>query len=100
MESVIHHFKFFTQGFQVPPGATYTATEHPKGSPSNFTGFWDKSNFILLFFSGEFGVYLVSDGSSLPYKCRIRSPSFIHLSSMNGLSKNHLFADMVAILGQ
>lgn len=77
MEGLIHHFKLFSQGFQVPPGSTYTATEHPKG---------------------EFGVYLVSDGGSLPYRCRIRAPSFVHLSSMHALSKKHFLADIVAIL--
>lgn len=77
MESVIHHFKLFSQGFQVPPGSIYAATEHPKG---------------------EFGVYLVSDGGSLPYRCKIRAPSFVHLSSIHALSKNLLLADLVAIL--
>lgn len=77
MEGLIHHFKFFSQGFQIPPGSTYTVTEHPKG---------------------EFGVYLVSDGTSLPYRCKIRAPSFVHLSSMNALGKNCLLADAVAIL--
>jgi hypothetical protein len=60
MESLIHHFKLFTEGFSVPPGATYTAVEAPKG---------------------EFGVYLVSDGSSVPYRCKIRAPGFAHLVS-------------------
>nr|XP_023021331.1 NADH dehydrogenase [ubiquinone] iron-sulfur protein 2, mitochondrial-like isoform X1 [Leptinotarsa decemlineata] len=77
MESLINHFKLFTQGFQVPPGSTYTSIEHPKG---------------------EFGVYLVSDGSSLPYRCRIRPPSFIHLAGINHLGKDTLIADVVAIL--
>ncbi|KAJ8943702.1 hypothetical protein NQ314_009675 [Rhamnusium bicolor] len=79
MESLIHHFKLFSQGFQVPPGATYTSIEHPKG---------------------EFGVYLVSDGTSRPYRCKIRAPAFIHLSAMDHLSKNHLLADAVAVLGE
>ncbi|XP_044259563.1 NADH-ubiquinone oxidoreductase 49 kDa subunit-like [Tribolium madens] len=77
MEAVIHHFKIFSQGFHVPPGSTYTSIEHPKG---------------------EFGVYLVSDGSSLPYRCKIRTPSFIHLSGINRMGKNHFLADVVAIL--
>ncbi|CAG9860878.1 unnamed protein product [Phyllotreta striolata] len=77
MESLIHHFKLFSQGFQVPPGDTYTCVEHPKG---------------------EFGVYLVSDGSSMPYRCKIRAPSFIHLSAMNYLGKNLFLADVVAVL--
>ncbi|CAH1374278.1 unnamed protein product [Tenebrio molitor] len=66
MEAVIHHFKYFSQGFQVPPGSTYTAIEHPKG---------------------EFGVYLVSDGSSVVYRCKIRTPSFIHLSGIPMMGK-------------
>lgn len=80
MESVIHHFKLFSQGFQVPPGSTYTATEHPKG---------------------EFGVYLVSDGTSMPYKCKIRAPAFVHLSSIDRLATRHgahMLADVVGIL--
>ncbi|XP_056633357.1 NADH-ubiquinone oxidoreductase 49 kDa subunit-like [Diorhabda sublineata] len=77
MEALIHHFKLFSQGFQVPPGATYTSIEHPKG---------------------EFGVYLVSDGSSVVYRCKIRSPSFIHLSAMDYMGRNHYIADVVAML--
>ncbi|CAH1155070.1 unnamed protein product [Phaedon cochleariae] len=77
MESMIHHFKLFSQGFQVPPGETYTSIEHPKG---------------------EFGVYLVSDGSSIPYRCKIRAPGFIHLSGMDYLGKNSFLADVVAVL--
>jgi NADH dehydrogenase (ubiquinone) Fe-S protein 2 len=79
MEAVIHHFKYFSQGFQVPPGSTYTAIEHPKG---------------------EFGVYLVSDGSSVVYRCKIRTPSFIHLSGIPMMGKNHFLSDIVAILGE
>lgn len=62
MEAVIHHFKFWTEGYQVPPGATFTAVEAPKG---------------------EFGVYLVSDGTSRPYRCKIKAPGFVHLASMD-----------------
>ena len=65
MEALIHHFKLFTQGFQVPPGATYTAIEAPKG---------------------EFGVYLVSDGSSKPYRCKIKAPGFAHLAAMRHMA--------------
>merc|ERR1712212_225215 len=78
MESLIHHFKLFTQGFQVPAGATYTAIEAPKG---------------------EFGVYLVSDGSSKPYRCKIKAPGFLHLALMDHIGKNHMLADIVAIIG-
>merc|ERR1711910_33919 len=78
MESLIHHFKLFTQGFQVPAGATYTAIEAPKG---------------------EFGVYLVSDGSSKPYRCKIKAPGFHHLALMDHIGKNHMLADIVAIIG-
>merc|ERR1712179_782288 len=78
MESLIHHFKLFTQGFTVPAGATYTAIEAPKG---------------------EFGVYLVSDGSSKPYRCKIKAPGFLHLALMDHIGKNHMLADIVAIIG-
>lgn len=78
MEALIHHFKLFTQGYQVPPGATYTAIEAPKG---------------------EFGVYLVSDGSSKPYRCKIKAPGFAHLAALDKLSYDHLLADVVAIIG-
>ena len=78
MEALIHHFKLYTEGFHVPPGETYTAIEAPKG---------------------EFGVYLVSDGTNRPYRCKIRSPSFAHLQSMVYLSRGHMLADSVAILG-
>merc|ERR1719342_519250 len=78
MEALIHHFKLFTQGFQVPAGATYTAIEAPKG---------------------EFGVYLVSDGSSRPYRCKIKAPGFLHLALMDHIGKNHMLADIVAIIG-
>ncbi|XP_054740801.1 NADH-ubiquinone oxidoreductase 49 kDa subunit [Anastrepha obliqua] len=78
MEELIHHFKFFTQGFAVPPGQTYTAVESPKG---------------------EFGVYLVSDGTAKPYRCKIRAASYPHLALMNKLTFKHLLADAVAIIG-
>ncbi|CAD5217103.1 unnamed protein product [Bursaphelenchus okinawaensis] len=78
MESLIHHFKFFTEGFQVPPGATYTATEAPKG---------------------EFGVYLVADGTSKPYRCYIRAPGFAHLAKIHDVTYMSLIADVVAVIG-
>ena len=78
MEAIIHHFKFFTEGFHVPEGETYTAVEAPKG---------------------EFGVYLISDNTSRPYRCKIRAPGFSHLQAFNLLSKGHLLADVPAILG-
>uniref|UniRef100_A0A0N5BGD0 Complex I-49kD n=1 Tax=Strongyloides papillosus TaxID=174720 RepID=A0A0N5BGD0_STREA len=78
MESLIHHFKFFTEGYQVPAGATYVATEAPKG---------------------EFGVYLVSDGTSKPYRCFIRAPGFAHLAAIHDVSYMSLIADVVAIIG-
>jgi len=78
MEALIHHFKLFTQGYQVPPGATYTAIEAPKG---------------------EFGVYLISDGSSRPYRCKIKAPGFAHLAALEKIGKQHMLADVVAIIG-
>ncbi len=78
MESLIHHFKLYTEGYKVPKGETYTSVEAPKG---------------------EFGVYLVSDGSNKPYKCKIRAPGFAHLQAMDFCSKGHMLADIVAILG-
>jgi NADH-quinone oxidoreductase subunit D len=78
MESLIHHFKLYTEGFHVPAGETYTAVEAPKG---------------------EFGVYLVADGSNRPYKCKIRAPGFPHLQAMDYMCKGHMLADSVAILG-
>lgn len=78
MEALIHHFKLFTEGVNVPPGATYTVVEAPKG---------------------EFGVYLVSDGSSKPYKCKIRPPGFVHLSALNHMASGHMLADLVTIIG-
>ena len=78
MESLIHHFKLYTEGYKVPKGETYTSVEAPKG---------------------EFGVYLVSDGSNKPYKCKIRAPGFAHLQAIDFCSKGHMLADLVAILG-
>lgn len=78
MEALIHHFKLYTEGYHVPAGETYTAVEAPKG---------------------EFGVYLVSDGSNKPYKCKIRAPGFAHLQGLEFMSKGHLLADLVTIIG-
>ncbi|TXH34829.1 MAG: NADH-quinone oxidoreductase subunit D [Rhodospirillaceae bacterium] len=78
MEALIHHFKLYTEGFHVPEGETYCAVEAPKG---------------------EFGVYLVSDGSNKPYRCKIRAPGFAHLQAMEFCSKGYMLADSVAILG-
>jgi len=78
MEALIHHFKLFTEGYHVPAGATYTATESPKG---------------------EFAVYLVADGTNRPYRCKIRPTGFAHLQAMEVLSKRHMLADAVAIIG-
>ncbi len=78
MEALIHHFKVFTEGFHVPAGETYTAVEAPKG---------------------EFGVYLVSDGTNKPYRCKIRAPGFAHLQAMDFLSRGHMLADVVANIG-
>src|ERR1700710_21799 len=78
MEALIHHFKLYTEGFHVPEGEVYAAVEAPKG---------------------EFGVYLIADGSNKPYKCKIRAPGFTHLSAMDFLCKGYLLADVSAILG-
>jgi len=78
MEALIHHFKLYTEGYHVPAGATYTAVEAPKG---------------------EFGVYLVADGTNRPYRCKIRSTGFSHLQAAEKLTKGHMLADMVVILG-
>lgn len=78
MESLIHHFKLYTEGYSVPAGETYTATEAPKG---------------------EFGVYLVSNGSSRPYRCKLRAPGFSHLSALDFMAKGHMVADVVTIIG-
>jgi NADH-quinone oxidoreductase subunit D len=78
MEALIHHFKLFTEGFHVPPGATYAAVESPKG---------------------EFAVYLVADGTNRPYRCKIRPTGFAHLQAIEVMSKRHMLADAVAIIG-
>lgn len=78
MESLIHHFKLYSEGYAVPKGETYTSVEAPKG---------------------EFGVYLVSDGSSKPYRCKIRAPGFAHLQSLDWMTKGHFIADVVTIIG-
>ncbi len=78
MEALIHHFKLYTEGYKVPQGEVYAAVEAPKG---------------------EFGVYLVSDGSNKPYRCKIRAPGFAHLQAMDFLCRGHMLADVSAILG-
>lgn len=78
MEALIHHFKLYTEGFHVPAGEVYACVEAPKG---------------------EFGVYLVADGSNKPYRCKIRAPGFSHLAAMDHLNRGHLLADVSAILG-
>ncbi len=78
MEALIHHFKLYSEGYSVPKGEAYMCVEAPKG---------------------EFGVYLYSDGSNRPYRCRIKAPSFAHLQALDFMSKGHLMADLVAILG-
>lgn len=78
MESLIHHFKLFTEGYTVPAGEAYAAVEHPKG---------------------EFGVYMMSDGANKPYRLKIRAPGFAHLSALDEMSRGHMLADVVAIIG-
>ncbi len=78
MEALIHHFKLYTEGFHVPAGEVYVATESPKG---------------------EFGVYLVSDGTNKPYRCKIRPTAFSHLQAMDFMLKGHMLADATAVLG-
>lgn len=78
MEALIHHFKLYTEGFKVPEGEVYAAVEAPKG---------------------EFGVYLVSDGSNRPYRCKIRAPGFVHLQAMDFMCRGHMLADAPAVLG-
>jgi NADH-quinone oxidoreductase subunit D len=78
MEELIHHFKLFTEGMHVPPGEVYAAVEAPKG---------------------EFGIYLISDGANKPYRVKIRPPGFVHLSALDEMSRGHMIADVVAIIG-
>lgn len=78
MEALIHHFKLYTEGYRVPEGETYAAVEAPKG---------------------EFGVYLVSDGTNKPYRCKIRAPGFAHMAAMDFMCKGHMLADAPAVLG-
>jgi NADH-quinone oxidoreductase subunit D len=78
MEELIHHFKLFTEGMHVPEGEVYAAVEHPKG---------------------EFGIYLVSDGANKPYRMKIRPPGFVHLAALDEMSRGHMIADAVAIIG-
>jgi NADH-quinone oxidoreductase subunit D len=78
MEELIHHFKLFTEGMHVPSGEAYSAVEHPKG---------------------EFGIYLISDGANKPYRLKIRAPGFVHLSAMDEMSRGHMLADAVTIIG-
>jgi len=78
MEALIHHFKLFTEGYRTPPGEVYACVEAPKG---------------------EFGVYLVSDGSNRPYRCKIRAPGYPHLQAMDWMNRGHMLADVSAILG-
>ena len=78
MEELIHHFKLFTEGMHVPAGEAYAAVEHPKG---------------------EFGIYLISDGANKPYRLKIRAPGFAHLSALDEMSRGHMIADVVAIIG-
>jgi NADH:ubiquinone oxidoreductase subunit D len=78
MEALIHHFRLFSEGFYVNPTLEYTAVEAPKG---------------------EFGVYIVSDGTNRPYRCKIRSPGFFHIQGIDFMSRDHLLTDLVAIIG-
>jgi NADH-quinone oxidoreductase subunit D len=78
MEATIHHFKLYSEGHHVPAGEVYAAVEAPKG---------------------EFGVYLIADGTNTPYKCKIRAPSFAHLQAMDFLARGHMLADVAAIIG-
>ncbi|MFV9472927.1 NADH-quinone oxidoreductase subunit D [Advenella sp. RU8] len=78
MEELIHHFKLFSEGFQVPAGEVYSSVEHPKG---------------------EFGIYMVSDGANKPYRLKIRAPGFVHLQSLDEMSRGHMLADAVTIIG-
>ena len=78
MEELIHHFKLFTEGIHVPEGQVYSAVEHPKG---------------------EFGIYAISDGANKPYRLKIRSPGYVHLSAMDEMTRGHMIADVVTMVG-
>jgi NADH:ubiquinone oxidoreductase subunit D len=78
METLINHFKLFSEGYHVPASEVYTAIEAPKG---------------------EFGVFLVSNGSNKPYRCKVKAPGFLHLQGLTFMARNHLVADIVAIIG-
>jgi NADH-quinone oxidoreductase subunit D len=78
MESLIQHFKLYTEGYYIPAGSTYVGVEAPKG---------------------EFGVFLVSNGGNKPYRCKIKAPGFLHLQGIDFMSHNHLIADIVTIIG-
>jgi NADH:ubiquinone oxidoreductase subunit D len=78
MESLIHHFKLYSEGFHVPVGSVYSCVEAPKG---------------------EMGVFLISDGGNRPYRCKIKAPGFAHLQAINYISSGHMIADLVTIIG-
>jgi NADH-quinone oxidoreductase subunit D len=78
MEALIHHFKLYTEGFHVPAGEVYASVEAPKG---------------------EFGVYLVADGTNKPYRCKLRAPSYLHLQALDHMGRGHMLADISAIIG-
>jgi NADH-quinone oxidoreductase subunit D len=78
MEALIHHFKLFTEGYCLPEGEAYAAVEHPKG---------------------EFGIYIVSDGANKPYRLKIRAPGYAHMAGLDEMSRGHMIADVVAIIG-
>ena len=78
MESLIHHFKLYSEGYNIKPEEVYAAVEAPKG---------------------EFGVFLVSDGTNKPYRCRIKAPGFLHLQGLDFMSRGHMLADVVTIVG-
>ena len=78
MEELIHHFKLFTEGMHVPEGEAYASIEHPKG---------------------EFGVYFISDGANKPYRVKLRPPGYTHLAALDEMSRGHMIADVVAIIG-
>ena len=78
MEDLIHHFKLFTEGMHVPPGEVYAAIEHPKG---------------------EFGVFIVSDGANKPFRVKLRAPGFAHLQALDEMSRGHMIADVVTLIG-